>query len=228
MVGSPDSYPNATSCAPVRPAEFHQQAGLPPAAHLPGTGAGRLVASRAPVSKARSHDIWQPQQPRRRARRRRACRPRRRRLRAAPTPAGIPGDEPGAEVLEQRHEVRTARTTGNRRHSPVSRPQSTGEADLAGPSARRGGATDRGDVARRMARSARLPSWPESNRPGYRSAGLSRCRHRALTTLCYLRPRYGYGPQRRASGPGRPSQEWPLSTRYRHPYSRSTTSLIAA
>src|SRR6516164_5667405 len=36
---------------------------------------------------------------------------------------------------------------------------------------------------------------------------------------------YGYGPQRRASGPGRPSREWPPSTSYRHPYSRSTTSL---
>jgi hypothetical protein len=87
------------------------------------------------------------------------------------TPADIPDEEPEEGVLEQRQEVPTARMTGDSRHSSVSCPLNR-RGDVAGSSAWRGGAFHRGRVARRMARSACLPSWSESNRPRYRTAAI--------------------------------------------------------
>jgi hypothetical protein len=86
------------------------------------------------------------------------------------SPADIPGDEPEQDVPGQRREVPAATTTGNGRYSSVSVPPVSGR---DGPG-RIWRVTPPGTRSRAravsMARSASLPSWPESNRPRYRTA----------------------------------------------------------
>jgi len=89
----------------VPQAEFPQQAGLSSAPGLPGTGASRLFASRAPASKARSHDIQHRQQPRGRIRGDEHADHDAEDREQPPTPAGSTGDEPEADVPGQRRGV---------------------------------------------------------------------------------------------------------------------------